>query len=151
MRRVPTILLALLTILAVSAAQDSGAGWLKKNKKNNESRQEQKVHRFDRLPTMSFFSGAISRDFSGNWELDGRPLDFAPGCTVISADEAAEARVDSGSNVLLMGTRDGDTIVAWRVLVQPPDQPHSGQSVDNPSVVWSTSNPTVGEGGPAEF
>ena len=142
------ILLALLAILAVSVAQDSGAGWFKKNK---EPRQEQQVHRFDRLPTMSFFSGKMNNGFSGTWELDGQPLDFAPGCTVISMDEAGEAQLNSGNDVVLMGTKDGGTIVAWRILVQSPNHQRTDQAVENPSVVWSESNPTVGVGGPAEF
>ena len=147
MRRVPTILLALLTILVFSAAQDADAGWLKMNK---ESGREHQAHRFDRLPTMSFYRGTINEGLAGNWELDGKPLDFAPGCTVTS-DEATAPPLNIGSKVVLMGTRSGDMITARWVLVQSPDHPHNGKAVNNPSVVWSTSDPTVGVGGPPEF
>ena len=147
MKRIATILLALLVILATAASADAGAGWLKKGKKQA---REVNVHRFDRMPTMEFYSGTLDLGVGGQWTLDETPLGLAPDCTIFR-DGVPGADLLSGDSVILMGTKSGGSILARQVSIQKPDEASPGMVQRNPSVVWSESDPTVGEGGPAEY
>ena len=147
MKRIATILLTLLVLLATVAVGDAGAGWLNKDKKQA---REMKVQRFDRMPTMAFYKGTLNLGAGGQWMLEETPLGFAPECTV-TKDGVLGADLRSGDSVILMGNKSGDVILAWQVVVQKTDQASPGMVRKNPSVVWSKSDPTVGEGGPAEY
>ena len=147
MKRNTTILVDALMTLAVTTAQEAGAEWWKIN--HRETR-EAKAQRLDRMPTMGFCCGTLHAGIGGQWELNGVPVGLAPDCTITQVG-SDRARLQDGAPVILMGEKVGGGILARQVMIQKSDDFYYGQALENPSVVWSESDPTVGEGGPAEF
>lgn len=132
----------LMVFLGVAVVHDAAAGLFDRFKSDQE---ETKVPpRYNLLPTMSFHKGVLGRDVGAAWTLGELKLSFAPTCEITSEAKNG-AGLDEGREALVMGSKVGDTIVAWRVTVQGSDQ---GILVQDPQITFTPSeeNPMVGVG-----
>jgi hypothetical protein len=143
-----TIIAGLVLVLTagVFAAPGVEAGLFKKSKSKRTEMPEwmQAPRRFDRAPTMAFVSGTLDQDGWTGWKIGETKLQFAEDCQ-ISSEGAAISSLEAGTEVVVMGPRVGDTIVAWSVRVQKPDF-SVGRKVDHETeLIYSETNPNVGE------
>jgi hypothetical protein len=132
---------ALIIALAVVSADDAAAGLFGKKQ---DTEQRAKAWRFDLLPTMSFTKGKISQDVVAGWAIDDLRVQLAPQCSIVDQD-GQKADLYDGQNVIIMGPRAGNTIVAWQVRLMPRDVNGQLRS-DTNDIVRSESDPTVGVG-----
>lgn len=140
-RAIPTALILML-VLGTAMAPVASAGWL--DKWTNDKTESKVPPRYDLYPTMSFHTGLLGQDVRTGWTLDGFRLALAPDCEITS--EAAQGGgLDQGRKALVMGSKVGDTIVAWRIQVLKSD---SGQEASDSNIEFTPSevDPTVGEG-----
>lgn len=141
-RAIPTLLI-LSIVAAVLAAPGAEAGLFDKwNKNKNE--KSNKPPRYDLLPTMSFHTGILGRDVGQGWTLGDLRLSFAPDCE-INTEVDHGSGLDEGREALVMGSRLGNTIVAWRVLVKKNEYGLEARD-SNIQFIPSEVDPTVGEG-----
>ena len=139
------ILIPVLVLVLVAVTGDPAqAGLFGKSKKYERTEKDLKAWRYDRLPTMSFASGTVSRSAFTGWEMDNVQIQLKKDCAIIGHD-GEPARLQDGNRVMIMGSRVGDTIVAWQIRVL---KPHYGYAKANSqvNVQWSDVDPTVGEG-----
>lgn len=144
MKRVIPLALIVAVTLGTLAVSDAQAGWLDKWKKKDKKEETAQVHRFDLYPTMSFHKGTLSRGIGLSWELDNTNLLVRSDCEVVT-ELGGEAQLTEGREALVMGTRLGDTIVAYQVRLVKPDYMSEGTPTET-EVMPSDSDPTVGEG-----
>ena len=139
-----TIPVALILVLALSTmvAPEAGAGWLDKLK--NKDKENKAAPRYDLFPSMTYHKGVLSQGAGHSWQLDGVNILVRSDCAITS-ELTAEAVLGEGQEALVMGTRLGDTIVAYRVRLVKPDYMNDG-SVKSSQVTPSEVDPTVGVG-----
>jgi hypothetical protein len=135
------ILVAATLLLAGTAVDDAGAGIFGGRDTNDD--KEMKTYRYSRVPTMSFASGRMLKDTFTEWKLGDLQVVLSPHCTVIDS-EGEEARIREGADVIVMGARAGNTIVAWQVRVEKPSFMQDLGS-DRSHLRPSDVNPEVGE------
>lgn len=143
MKRTIPVILVLVLFLGVTVAPDADAGWLDKFKK--DKKEETKVPpRYDLFPTMGFHTGVLGLDAFNAWTLDDLSLAFAPECK-ISSEIDPNGGLDEGRKAMVMGSKVGDTIVAWRVEILASEY---GIKAHDPHIEFipSESDPTVGVG-----
>ncbi len=149
MKRI-TMGLALIALLAgVLATADADAGWLgkSKNKKLSDKRTEKpewmkKPARYDKLPSADFHMGVLWRDSYTGWQVGDVSLLLAKDC-VIEREGVEVGVLDEGRQAIVMGPRNGNTIVAWRVRILEMDYENTRTS--NETVLErSQVDPTVG-------
>jgi hypothetical protein len=134
---------AVILIVGLLAASDAQAGlfdgWGK-----DKTEQSKVAPRYDHYPSMGFHAGLLGRDVGTGWTLDGFRLVLAKDCVVTTEIPMGDG-LDEGREALIMGSRMGDTIVAWRVKVKAGD---GGLRSGDPNIkfVPSEVDPTVGEG-----
>lgn len=100
-------------------------------------------------PRMTMRQGALSRDHSGQWRLDGTPVRLEARFSLVAQGGADAARLTEGAQACLMGYYRHGVFVAYNgMLLTPPelDPPAADASAD--LVTWSQQDPTVGEAGP---
>ena len=139
-----TILLSLLLAFALSTlvVPEAGAGWLDKwTKKDKETT---KVPRYDLFPTMSFYKGVLRQGAGLVWQLDNVPMEIRSDCSV-SNDFGEGLGLEEGKKAIVMGTKVGGTIVAYRVRMIKPEYMWEGEP-NSSEVTPSEVDPTVGEG-----
>ena len=136
------ILVATALLLAGMVVNDAGAGIF--GNKEKDAERELKTWRYDRMPTMGFASGRIVKDTLTEWKIGDKQVVFSPTCTVIGAGGEA-TKIREGSEVIVMGARAGNTIVAWQVRVMKPDY-LMDVGTKRSTVNWSEVDPDVGEG-----
>ncbi len=100
----------------------------------------------DEMPRMEFLRGTLKRDGLGRWLLDEQPLHVREDAHISNAKMLQKrAPFTEGKTVLLMGCRRDDLFVVYRGIMQPSDlAQHS--TMDGESIIWSESDPNVGEG-----
>lgn len=124
--------LVLVTVVVVEAGPD-----------RDRQDREPKTWRYDRMPSMKFLRGTLQRDLLTGWEIGQVTVQLAPDCRVVG-NEGRPADLQEGRQVLVMGPRAGNTIVAWRIQVikeaYTAGMAHPGESIE-----WSDADSTVGE------
>ena len=63
---------------------------------------------------------------------------------IIDLTDGEPTRVHEGAEVMVMGARSGNTVVAWYVRVLKPQYMQRMKDT-RASITWSSVNPTVGE------
>lgn len=126
-------------------AGDAQAGWFDKKKKKERQEESAKTHRYDFFPTMSYLQGTLRRDTFSGWRLDTTPMQLIKGVAVTS-DGMEGARLQEGQRVVVMGSKSGDTIVAWRIRIVEHDWNVTRDTSRDGDIEWSTEDPNVGEG-----
>nr|MEE4268443.1 hypothetical protein [Candidatus Krumholzibacteria bacterium] len=146
MKRVFPAAVALILIVGLLAASDAQAGLFDRWGKDKKDKEEQAkvAPRYDHYPSMVFHSGLLGRDVGTGWTVDSYRLILAKDCVITSEVPMGDG-LDEGREALIMGSRLGDTIVAWRVKVKAED---GGFNSKDPNIkfVPSEVDPTVGEG-----
>ncbi len=133
---------ALALLLAGAVALEAEAGLFGRDK-DKDTERELTTWRYDRLPTMDFARGRIRKDTLSAWEIGSTQVAFSPDCKII--DSFGEpCRLGDGNEVMIMGPRAGNTIVAWQVRVLKPDYLTAGSGKKRSTITWSDSDPTVG-------
>ena len=129
----------LVLIVAASAATDTQAGLFGRNK----DKEKTGTWRFHRSPTMGFTAGTLSRDGISGWELNGMRIILAKDCQTVGT-AGGTYNLREGDQVMVMGPRAGNTIVAWQIRRLTPNggtaAPGSGEMVE-----WSEVDRSVGE------
>lgn len=141
MKQKTLITLVAVVFLGTLLAGSAQAGWF--DKKDNDGDQT-KAHRFDAHPPMSFHMGTLRRDTYSGWSLNERALQFISGARVTERGVEVTT-LNEGDQVMVMGAKVGETILVWRVRVLDPDENLSQDDSSDSQVIWSTSDPTVGE------
>ena len=141
------ILIPVLVLVLVAVAGDPAQAGLFGKKKAKYQRQEKefKAWRYDRQPTMSFASGTMSRSSFTGWEMDNVQVILKKDCVVIDAD-GEPTSLTEGKQVVVMGPRAGDTIIAWQIRVLKPSFRVSAAPSMQKNVERSDVDPTVGVG-----
>ena len=93
---------------------------------------------------MSFHMGTLRRSTYSGWNLNETPLQFKSGARVTERGVEV-ATINEGDQVMVMGSKVGETIVVWRMRVLDPDENGAQDASSDSQVIWSTSDPTVGE------
>lgn len=140
MKKKYLVLLAILVTVAFCAA-GAEAGWFDKKSDSDDGRA--KSHRYDFLPTMSYHLGTLRRDNMAGWNLDESPIHVMSGAKV--TENGIESVLSEGRQVIIMGPKVGDTIMAWRVRILEPDWNVSRDTSLDHLVTWSDGDPSVGE------
>lgn len=141
-----TISLTLILVLALSTmvAQEAGAGWLDKFKGKNKDKDSKSSHRYDMFATMTFHKGVLGQGSGQDWQLDDAEVQVRPDC-VVTSELTGEAELASGREVIVVGTKVGDTLVAYQVRVVKPDYMNNSKG-NSSQVIPSEVDPTVGVG-----
>jgi len=135
---VPVLVLA----VAFTVVTEVQAGWFGFGDK--DSNELPTKWRFDRSPAMNFATGAVSEDIYAGWQINGKQLIVAKKCNVVGKD-GGKAVLRDGDLVVVMGPQAGNTIVAWQIRVMPANTT-VGRSATQERIIWSATDPTVGEG-----
>lgn len=140
------ILIPVLVLVLVAVTGDPAqAGLFGKNKPKYERMEKEfKAWRYDRMPTMSFASGTMSRSSFTGWEMDNVQVHLKKDCAIIDS-EGEPTDLTEGKQVVVMGPRVGNTIIAWQIRVMKPNYRHSGADAGK-NIEWSDVDPTVGVG-----
>lgn len=139
------VCILVISCLALTVAVDNAqAGLLSLFKKGNEQKDsEVQAPRYDKYPTMGFYMGTLTRSGWTDWQLGDEEVEIDKGCTTTKGGTLADLR--AGSQAIVMGTRVGDKILAYRIRVLEPQW--AVEVADNhEDIQWSTTDPTVGEG-----
>ena len=130
----------LVLLVATGFATDTEAGLFGRNK----NKEKTGTWRFHRSPTMGFTSGTLSRGAIDGWELNGVRVVLGKDCKTVGTD-GGTYRLQEGDNVMIMGPRAGNTIVAWQIRRLAPV--HKSATPDSEDMIkWSKVDRTVGEG-----
>lgn len=103
-------------------ATEASAGLFAKTKKQDrteKSEDDKTPRRFDKYPNMQFVGGTLSRDTHSGWKIGEVNLLVRGDCS-ITADGTDEGWLEEGSKAVVMGSRMGNTISAWSIVVSPP-------------------------------
>ena len=122
MKRIITTLLALVLVFGLATAE---AGQKKKvtrksppkGSRTEKTEEMKKPARFDRMPTMSYVKGRLDQEGLRGWRIGDYSLVLKDGCSIMADGE--EAYLREGKKAIVMGSRVGDTIVAWSVRMVP--------------------------------
>lgn len=143
-----TCILTMVLVLAlvVVSGDPAQAGLFGKNKSKYQRQEKDiKAWRYDRLPTMSFASGTMSRSSFTGWELENVQVHLKKDCAIIDSN-GEPTRLTEGKQVVVMGARVGDTIIAWQIRVLKPSFRVGTSTGLQKNVEWSDVDPTVGVG-----
>ena len=140
-RAIPAVLILAL-VLSTMAVPEAGAGWFNKGK--DKDQESKTTPRYDLYPSLSFHKGVLDRGMGQAWRLDDVNLQVRSDC-VITSDFGGEAVLVEGREAIVMGSRIGDTIIAFRVRIVKPDRPNDGVRKSS-EVRPSDVDPTVGIG-----
>ncbi len=146
MKRITVAMLALVFAAGLALAPVADAGWFKKDKPKRTEKPEwmKKARRYDNMPTMSFHTGVLEQDGWTGWKLGETKLQFSKDC-LITAEGSEEGFLDAGRQAFVMGTKAGDTIVAWSVRVSRIEASVQNSYDSNIKVQKSEANPNCGE------
>lgn len=153
MKRTTAITLALCVLSGVAVTPDADARTRPQSKTLSSERtvmppEYLQPHKFDRLPTMQFFSGRLQRDNFGGWRVGNYELRTSS-TTVVTDPAGAGAMLEEGREVVVMGVAYGQTLEGWNVRMTGSA---SSQGAVSPDVDKRASDmdPDVGEitGGP---
>jgi hypothetical protein len=121
-----TIIIALALVLVFGLATAEAGQRDKKSRKASKKGQRTEMPdnwsqvRYDQFPTMSYLAGMLNRDGWHGWSLDGVSLVLKDDCT-ITVDGQSDGFLQEGRKAIVMGSRTGDTMVAWSVRVMGMD------------------------------
>ena len=124
MKRIIITILALVLAFGLATAE---AGQKKKvsrksppkGSRTEKTEEMKKPARFDRNPTMSYVTGRLDQEGLRGWRIGDYSLALKDGCSIIENGEASYLR--EGKKAIVMGSRVGNTIVAWSVRMVPED------------------------------
>jgi len=123
-KRITMSMLFLIGTVGALTAPMAEAGIFNRNKDKDQRTEmpawTQVPRRFDNMPTMSFHAGVLQQDGWNGWKLGELKLQLSPDC-VIATDGQDVGYLDAGRTAIVMGSRQGDTIVAWSVRVKKPE------------------------------
>ena len=95
---------------------------------------------------MEFITGTLNRDSWTGWELDDLKLKPVKDCHVEVDGSPQQVILESGRRALVMGHRQGDVFVTYRVRILRPLYMEGGSGLEDLDVQPSESDPTVGTG-----
>jgi hypothetical protein len=124
MKRIIITTLALVLVFGLATAE---AGQKKKvtrkspprGSRTEKTEEMKKPARYDKMPTMSYVSGRLDQEGLRGWRIGNHSLILKDDCSVMEGGEAGYLR--EGKKAIVMGSRVGDTIVAWSVRLVPED------------------------------
>ena len=125
MKRMMFLTIALAVLVTVSITDEANAGWFTKDKKEEV---DNKAHRFELFPSMSFFNGTIRKDTYSGWLLDDLSLQLVSKSSV-TMDGSEEGFLQEGQTAMVMGVKYGTTLLAYRVRVMKPDYGYAQNDV----------------------
>ena len=140
--RMHILIPVLVLVLAIAAGDPAQAGIFGKSKQKDT--KELTTWRYDRLPSMSFVRGTVGRDAMTDWHVDQIQVHLAKKCRIVDSD-GEKARMSDGDEVVIMGPRIGNTVVAWHIRVLDASFMHVSEN-QYENVQWSEVDRTVGEG-----
>jgi len=145
MNRTLTILLAVCLVLGLGSAE---AGQRDRNShkappkgKRTEMPETWTTARYDHFPTMSYTSGRVQQNGLRGWKVGDIELILKKD-TVIMMDGSRVEGLQSGRDVVVMGSLMGNTMVVWSARILPHDY-----SDPTPSTTFTREpgpNPNVG-------
>jgi len=92
-----------------------------KGTRTEKTEEMKQPGRFDNNPTMQFMSGVLTRDAHSGWKIGETPL-YVSGKCVITMDGVEEGGwLEEGRTATVMGSKIGEAISAWTVMVSRPD------------------------------
>jgi len=140
--------MTLATVVLMFQTVVAEAGWRdrKETEKRDKARRERITNtpRYDNLPTMSFHKGKLRQGTWSGWSLDGVDMQVSPDCKVVH-ENGEVGSLSGGQEVLVMGARHGNTIVAWSVRILTPVWNKNQNAENDTGIIWSDVDPTVGE------
>jgi len=131
MKRATIILLAVVVGITFTTVVDADAGWFGKDKKEKE---DKRIHRYDKYPTMEFHKGVLGRGLGVGWRLGELDVQFMKDCEIYT-DGTEEGSLREGRTAVIMGSRWGNTIVAWQVRVLSQEESYDTHEAYDPNVV----------------
>jgi hypothetical protein len=141
-----TIIITLALVLAFGLATAEAGQRDKKTRKapkkgeRTEMPETWGAARYNEFPTMSYMAGMLNREGWHGWSLDGVSLILKDDCTIMT--EEGDGMLQEGRKAIVMGSRVGDTMVAWSVRVMGMDY---SSPTPEPYVVREPGpNPNVG-------
>lgn len=144
MKRTISVTLILILALSTMFAPEAGAGWFDKFKKKGKDKDTPSAHRYDMFATMGFHKGVLAQGSGENWQMDDANVQVRPDC-VVSSELDGEEVLTEGREVIIVGTKVGDTIIAHQVRLVKPDYMNEGVQKSS-QVTPSEVDPTVGVG-----
>lgn len=135
---IPVLVLA----VAFTAVTEASAGLFGRGDK--QTREMPEKWRFQRSPDMNFASGTVSQDIYAGWDIQGTRLVLSKKCRIVGKD-GDPGELSDGDQVVVMGPRAGNTIVAWQITILPANV-RVGQAAAEERIAWSESDRTVGDG-----
>lgn len=147
-RRLAVLLACLAAGAVLAGAGDAKPSWLSR-KAGGKAKSGRTLSGRIQAPRMTMRQGALSRDHSGLWRLDGTPVRLEAQFSLVAQGGADAPRLTEGAQACLMGYHRHGVFVAYSgLLLTPPelDPPAADASAD--LVTWSQQDPTVGEASP---
>jgi hypothetical protein len=120
-----TIIIALALVLVFGLATAEAGQRDKKGRKAPKKGQRTEMPdtwtqvRYDEFPTMSYKAGLLTREGWHGWSIDGVSLTLRENCTIMNDED--DGFLQEGRKAIVMGSRVGDTMVAWSVRVMGMD------------------------------
>lgn len=124
MKRIIITILALVLVFGLATAE---AGQKKKvvrkappkGSRTEKTEEMKKPARFDRMPTMSYVTGRLQQEGLRGWRIGEYNLTLKEDCSIVDGGEDSYLR--EGKKAIVMGSRIGNTIVAWSVRMVAED------------------------------
>ena len=124
MKRTIITLLALVLAFGLATAEagqkDKRTRKAPPEGKRTEMPETWSTARYDEYPTMSYIAGTLDREGWQGWRVDGVDLVLKDDCTIRMEGEES-AILQEGRRAIVMGSRVGDTMVAWSIRIMGMD------------------------------
>lgn len=123
MKNLKLAMICLGISLTAMVATEAEAGRIKEPPKDSRTEMPEemkKPRRFEKLPTMHFMSGVLSRSVHTGWKIGETPLYLHKGC-VINVDGDSKGFLEEGRQAVVMGSMVGEAINAWSIYIPKPD------------------------------
>lgn len=143
-RNTATLVTAALALVLVAQAAEAENPFARDRSRSGGHVEQ--AHRYDHFPAMEFVTGTLNRDSWTGWELDDLQLKPVKDCHVEVDGSLLPGTLKSGRQALVMGHRQGDVLVAYRVRILRPTYDLGGSGLEDLEIQPSDSDPTVGVG-----
>lgn len=142
------LLICLAAGAVLAGASDAKPSWLSR-KSGGKAKAGRALSGRIETPRMTMRQGALSRDHSGQWRLDGVPVRLEERFSLIAQGSADAARLTEGAQACLLGYARHGVFVAYNgILLTPPELEPPAADASASLVTWSQQDPSVGEAGP---
>ena len=135
----------LVLAMAVMVVTEVEAGRIKKPKKGARTEKTEAMKQpaeFDKLPSMTFVTGVLSRDIHSGWKIGETPLFMHKGCTIYM-EGVEEGFLEEGREAFVMGSMLGEAISAYSVRLAEPEF-KTNQPNDLLDIMEPGEDPNVG-------